>query len=154
MMKENYMTFQEKRSIGLLISNLAVPAVYYSIVYSKFQAGELGPLDDTRMWAAIILLTIPIYIIANIIMMILVNIAHTIATREEHKDITDEMDKIIELKSNRNSYIVFMIGFVLALGSQYLRMGTHVMFIVFIATMFVTGIIDIISQLFYYRRGV
>lgn len=153
-MKESHMTFQEKRSIGLLISNLAVPAIYYSIVYSRFQAGELGRLNDTRMWAAIILLVIPIYIVANIIMMILVNIAHTIVTREEYKDITDEMDKIIELKSNRNSYIVFMIGFILALGSQYLRMGIHIMFLIFIASMLASGIIDIISQLFYYRRGV
>lgn len=148
------MNFQEKRSIGLLISNIAVPAVYYLNVYNKFQAGELGSLGDTRMWAAIILLSIPIYIIANIIMMILINIVHTAATREEYKDIIDEMDKLIELKATRNFYHTFMIGFLLALGSQYLRMGIHVMFITFIATIIIAGIINELSQLFYYKRGV
>lgn len=148
------MNFQEKRSIGLLISNIAVPAIYYLTVYNKFQAGELGNLGDTRMWAAIILLSIPIYVVANIVMMILVNIVHTAATREEHKDIMDEMDKLIELKSTRNFYHTFMIGFLLALGSQYLRMEIHVMFIIFISTIVLSGIISELSHLFYYRKGV
>jgi hypothetical protein len=148
------MNFQEKRSIGLLISNTAVSAIYYLIVYNKFQAGELGNLGDTRMWAAIILLSIPIYIAANIIMMILVNIVHSVETREEHKDIMDEMDKLIELKATRNFYHTFMIGFLLALGSQYLRMEIHVMFIILISTLVIAGIINELSQLFYYRKGI
>lgn len=148
------MTYQEKRSIGLLISNLTVPAVYYSNVYRKFQSGEFSDLGDTRMWASIILIAIPIYIAANILMMILVNIVHTAATREEHKDIVDEMDKIIELKATRNFYHCFMIGFLLALGSQYMRMGIHSMFIIFIVTIVVASLINEISQLYYYRRGV
>ncbi|MBF9016343.1 MULTISPECIES: hypothetical protein [unclassified Oceanispirochaeta] len=148
------MTFQEKRSLGLLISNVAVSAIYYLIVYNKFQAGELGSLGDTRMWAAIILLSIPIYIAANILMMIMVNIIQAIATQEEPKDIVDEMDKLIELKATRNFYHTFMVGFMLALGSQYLRMEIHVMFIILITTLVLAGIVNEISQLYFYRKGV
>ena len=148
------MTFQEKKSLGLLISNVAVSAIYYLIVYNKFQAGELGSLGDTRMWAAIILLSIPIYIAANILMMIMVNIIQAIATQEEPKDIVDEMDKLIELKATRNFYHTFMVGFMLALGSQYLRMEIHVMFIILITTLVIAGIVNEISQLYFYRKGV
>lgn len=148
------MTFQEKRSLGLLISNVSVSAIYYLIVYNKFQAGELGSLGDTRMWAAIILLSIPIYIAANILMMIMVNIIQAIATQEEPKDIVDEMDKLIELKATRNFYHTFMVGFMLALGSQYLRMEIHVMFIILITTLVLAGIVNEISQLYFYRKGV
>lgn len=151
---EETMTFQEKRSTGLLISNIAVPAIYYSIINSRFQAGLLGSLDDTRMWAGIILLSIPIYIAANIIVMILVNIAEAIATREEPRDIVDEMDKLIELKSTKVFSIVFTIGFMTALGTQYLQMGIHIMFITFIFTIIFSGIISELSQLIYYRKGV
>ena len=148
------MTFQEKKSLGLLISNVSVSAIYYLIVYNKFQAGELGSLGDTRMWAAIILLSIPIYIAANILMMIMVNIIQAIATQEEPKDIVDEMDKLIELKATRNFYHTFMVGFMLALGSQYLRMEIHVMFIILITTLVLAGIVNEISQLYFYRKGV
>jgi uncharacterized protein YejL (UPF0352 family) len=72
----------------------------------------------------------------------------------ESEMITDEMDKLIELKSVRIGFIVVGIGFVTALVSQVLNNSSAVMLNIMFASFFAGSLIGSLTQLYFYRKGV
>jgi VanZ family protein len=91
---------------------------------------------------------------AKIIIYIIFCIIYRITTNENAPSFSDERDKLIELKAERNSHWVFCLGFLLAMASQVMHMAPSVMFIVLILSGFVSDIFGEVSQLYFYRRGV
>jgi len=147
------MSFQEKRSMVSLIGTLVISAGYFATMLERGR--EAGGLtQDVRFWAAFILILIPVYIGFKVVFHVVFVVVNTVATREEEPDITDEFDRLVELKATRNFYHTFMMGFVLSLVAVVLDQPPYVMFIVLIAAIMVASTVQDISQIYYYRRGV
>jgi hypothetical protein len=108
-----------------------------------------------RFWGAFFLILIPVSIVAKIIVYIIFAIINTIATRQEEPSMsmTDERDRLIEMKSATNSFYVFIAGFLLAMGSLVIEMPPSVMFIILICFGVLSEIVSEISQFIFYRRG-
>jgi hypothetical protein len=147
------MSFQEKRSLVTLIGNLVISIGYFLVMFPRAQDAT-GITNDLRFWASFILILIPVSIVFNILFHILFVIINVVATREETPDITDEFDKLVNLKSTRNFYHVFMIGFALSLLALVVEQPPYVMFIVLNAAIVVASITQSVSEIYYYRRGV
>ena len=165
------MSYPEKKAIVSILAGIAVIVSYCIYVYGKIKAGDAAP-DNLKFWAGAMLLFIIVGIVANIVIQIVFHIllSISIAVRERiqtgtsddkriEKEIAaemveDEMDKLVELKSMRVGYIVAGFGLVTAL--IYARLGfplavmMNIMFISFCAG----SLLDGISQLYFYRRGV
>jgi hypothetical protein len=92
-------------------------------------------------------------IAAQIVIHILFAIANKILTNEDMKDITDERDKLVDLKAIRISHWLFTLGFFLAMGSQAIGMQPWVMFITLILSGFISAIISESAKIWYYRKG-
>ncbi|MFD1903074.1 hypothetical protein ACFSQ7_01370 [Paenibacillus rhizoplanae] len=75
-------------------------------------------------------------------------------TGEKEPAFADELDKRIGLLAFRNSFAMFVSGFLLAMGSLVIDQPLKVMFIVLIAAGFLSDVTGSISRLYYYRRGV
>jgi uncharacterized membrane protein len=148
------MSYQEKKSIVNLISSLLISAIYAIIIYQKHVAGQFDLLNDYVAWGKVFLVFIGISAAAKIIINIIFNIINAIATRTEDLPITDERDKLIELKSGRNAYIVFVIGFALSFASLAIGFSPAEMFICLFAFGALAEIIDSTSQIYHYRKGV
>lgn len=151
--KEDGLSYQEKRSIVYLISTLLIIIIYTIYVFQKHPDKSLNPEPDFRFWGITVLLTVPAQIVVNIITHIVFNIINTIATRETGPSFADERDNLIELKANRNAYIVFMVGFLTAMGTLALDMVPYVMFHLLLASLFAASITWSCSQFYFYRRG-
>ena len=98
-----------------------------------------------KFWAGTMLIFIGIGIVANIVIQIVFHILLSVAVAvQEHvrngkcddkeiektigaEMVTDEMDKLIELKSMRIGFAIAGIGFVVALVSQILSYSSAVM---------------------------
>jgi dolichol kinase len=93
-------------------------------------------------------------IIARIIIEIIFTILNTIATREEIPSIIDERDKLIGLKATRNGLYTFIAGFLIALGSLAMDNPPATMFIILLGAGVASTIVDDLSQVYFYRRGV
>ena len=93
-------------------------------------------------------------IVAHIVISIIFNILFRITTREKEPAFADELDKLIDLKANRNSFFVFIIGFVIAMGSLIIEQWSQMMFIILIASGFISDVVGSLSKLYYYRNGV
>jgi hypothetical protein len=80
-------------------------------------------------------------------------IINKIATNEDIPVISDERDKLIELKAVRISHWIFIFGFMLSMGSQAFGMQPWVMFITLVFSGFVASVISEIARIIYYRKG-
>lgn len=148
------MSFQEKRNIVSLFTTLLIFSIYSMYVFQKYQEGSFHTSNEFSFWGAFILILIPVSIVAKVIIHIVFSIINTVATKEKEPLITDELDKLIALKSTRNSHYGFIIGFLLSLIPLVMDQPPYVMFIILIGSGLLSEVVGISTQLYLYRRGV
>jgi hypothetical protein len=148
------MSYHEKRAIVNMLSSVFITTGYSIYLYFRYLAGGGEFVNDPVFWAKAFLVFIPISIVANILITIVFTIYYYITTREEAPSITDERDKLIELKGNRNALYVFSIGTVLAMATLAIGMPIAAMFITIIYAGLLSSVVDEGTQFYLYRRGV
>ncbi|MEN8698536.1 hypothetical protein [Bacillus infantis] len=148
------MTYQEKKSIVSVFSAILIFVSYCLYMYPRFPGGGLESIEALRYWGSFVLFLILFSIVAHIIINIIFNIVFRMTTNEKEPAFADELDKVIELKAYRNSFFVFIIGFLMAMGSLVIFQPSHMMFIILIASGFISDMIGSVTKLFHYRRGV
>ncbi len=148
------MDVKEKRILVSLISSVLIMGAYAWYVYSRYIAGNPEILNDFGFWGKSFLILIPVAIVIQIIIQIVFAIYIHATGREEVDPIEDERDKLIELKAIRISHYLFIVGFMLAMGSLALGRQPWLMFVVLISSGFVASIVNEIARLYFYRKGV
>ncbi len=147
------MSHQETRSLVNLFSTLIVTGLYAAYMIQRYpEAAPYSP-EIFRFWGAFFLILIPVSIVARIITYIVFHIAHAILTREEPPTITDERDKSIELKAQTGSGYLFILGFILAMGSLVIDTPPTVMFIILLLSGFGSQVLSEMLTFYFYRRG-
>ena len=148
------MSFQERRTIFSVISGWIITFIYAFYVYETYPDKIWSTPVDFSFWGATFLILIPVSIGARIIVHIIFHIVYKIATDEEDLNITDERDKLIELKSQRVSHWVFMLAYILAMGSLTMDIPHYYMFLIFFVGGLLSELAQALSALYFYRRGI
>ncbi|MFO7656847.1 MAG: hypothetical protein R6W78_07250 [Bacteroidales bacterium] len=148
------MYLKEKREMLTLISSILIFGFYALFVYQRFIEANPEIIHDFQFWGKRFMVFIPIAIVAQILIHILFAIVNKIVTKEDIPTISDEMDKMIELKALRISHWVCNLGLILSLGSQAIGMQPWVMIIVLISLCFVSSIVEGIAKIYYYQKGI
>jgi len=165
------MSYQEKRTIVSIITGLLILGAYCIYAYGKAQTGMVT-VGDMKFWAVTMLIFIGVGIVVNIVIQIVFHIllSISVAVIEKVNDInsddkaieksieqemvTDEMDKLIELKSMRIGFIVAGIGFIAALVSLILNYSPVLMINILFVSFSLGSIIEGFTTLYYYRNGI
>jgi hypothetical protein len=151
------MSYQESKSLTNIISTILITGIYSLIVYQRYLNGTVDTTDVFRFWAVTILIFIPISVVALIIIMIIFSIINSVVQtakgEEIDDDITDERDKLIELKATKISLIIFSLGFVIALVTQVSNMSNHMFFITLIVFGVISEVVSQLATIIYYRKG-
>ena len=149
------MDIKEKRILVSLLSSVLVILFYAWYVYSRYIADNPAILNDFKFWGTSFIILIPVAIgIQIVIQIIFAIITHILNKGEEIDPIDDERDKLIELKAIKVSHYLFILGFILALGTLAMGMQPWVMFVVLISSGFTASMVNEILRLYYYRKGV
>lgn len=148
------MTYQEKKSIVTLISAILIFGTYCAYMYLQYPEEGLEPAEAFRYWGSFVLVLTLVSIVAHILISIIFNIVFRMTTGEKEPAFADELDKLIDLKANRNSFFVFILGFLLAMGSLAIDQPSQVMFVILIASGFISDVTGSVTKLYHYRRGV
>ncbi len=148
------MDIKEKRILISLVSSVLILGVYAWNIYSRFIAGNPEILNDFSFWGKSFLILIPLAIVTQIIIQIMFAIYFSATSKEEIDPIEDERDKLIELKAIKISHYIFIVGFMLAMGSLALGWQAWLMFVVLISSGFIASIVSEIARLYFYRKGV
>lgn len=147
------MDHKQKQIILSIIISILVFASYSLYVYYKYMAGNMEVINDFKFWGKAFLILIPVAILAQIIIYIVFAIINKIVTNEDIPTLSDERDKMIDLKAIRISHWIFILGFMLAMGSQAMGMQPYVMFVVLIFSGFISSITAEIAKLYFYMKG-
>jgi hypothetical protein len=147
------MSFQEKRAIVSLISTILIAVLYCAYMVERFPLGDPYSAEVFRFWGAFFLILIPVTIVAKIAIHILFSILNTIATREDEPSITDERDRLIEMRALTLAIYSFSLGFLLAMIALVIGMPPSTMFVTLICSGVTAEIISDFSQFSMYRRG-
>jgi hypothetical protein len=165
------MSYQERKTIVSIISGVLVIAAYCIYTFGRYQAGAVEA-NDLKFWAGTILTFVGIGIAVSIIIQIVFHILMSIAIavtkkmRDEQCDdkeieksigaemVEDEMDKLIELKSMRVSFVFVGAGFIAGLVALLLGYSAAVMLNILFLSFSGGGLLDGVAQLYFYRRGV
>lgn len=148
------MTFQEKKSIVSLFSAILIFASYCLYMYLRYPEAGLEQAELFRYWGSFVLILTLVSIIAHIIISIIFSIIFRITTNEKEPSFEDELDKLINLKAHRNSFFVFIIGFLLAMISLVMEQPPQVMFMSLIVFGFISEVTGAATKLYHYRKGV
>ncbi|QDP41373.1 hypothetical protein [Radiobacillus deserti] len=148
------MIYQEKKSIVSLISTIIIFGAYCAYMYPQYPDGVQESTETFRFWGSFVLILTLVSIVAHIVNSIAFNIVFRITTGEKEPSFADEMDKIIELRSFRNSFFVFVLGFLLAMGSLVIEQPLQVMFVILIISGFISDVTGSVTKLYHYRKGV
>lgn len=148
------MTYQEKKSIVSVISTVLIFIIYGMYRYSGLPEEGLESAETFHYWGSFVLVLMLVSIIAHIVISIVFNIVFRITTGEKEPAFSDELDKLIELKSFRNSFFVFILGFLIAMGSLVYDKPSQVMFVILIVSGFISDLTGSVTKLYHYRKGV
>ncbi len=152
--EEEKMSYQERRTIMSMLSGIIIFVGYSLYIYQKYNDRLFGNEIDLKFWATAILMMIPVSIVARIVIHIIFSIINEVTSREKDPKITDERDKLIDLRAGRNSHYVFGLGFMLGMLSLLFEgTPTYMMFVCFVLFGFLSEMIEGITRLYYYRRG-
>lgn len=152
--KKETMDIKEKRIFISLIGSVLILGLYAYFVYTRYIAGNPDILNDFSFWGKSFLILIPVAIVTQIVIQIIFAIYVHATSREEIDPVEDERDKLIELKAIKISHYLFLVGFMLAMGSLALGSQPWVMFVVLISSGFIASVVNEIARLYFYRRGV
>ncbi|MFB9279438.1 hypothetical protein [Cohnella cellulosilytica] len=148
------MSYQEKKSIVSLISSILIFAAYSLYRYPQYPEGGVDSKVIFHYWGSFVLVLTLVSIAAHIVISIIFNIFFRMTTGEKEPSFADELDKRIDLLAFRNSFAVFVLGFLLAMGSLVMDRPSQVMFIILIVSGFLSDVTGSLSRLYHYKRGV
>lgn len=154
-----------------VITGALILVSYFIYTNGKYQSGIVAE-GDLKFWAGSMLLFIAIGIAVTVLIQIIFHILLSVAIAAEakiknadcdEKEIesnikiemtTDEMDKLIELKSNMIGFGVAGAGFMLALILLVLDYSPVIMLNVMFVSFSVGSMSEGLAQLYFYRRGI
>ncbi|GMK37782.1 hypothetical protein PCCS19_08360 [Paenibacillus sp. CCS19] len=148
------MTYQEKKSIVTLISTILIFIGYCFYMYPKYPEQGTALSEVLHYWGSFVLILMLVSIIAHIMISIVFNIIYRMTTGEKEPGFTDELDRIIELRAHRTSFLLFILGFLCAMGSLVMEQPLYVMFNLLIAAGFLADVSGSVTKLYHYRRGI
>ncbi|MDN3015617.1 hypothetical protein PH210_05265 [Paenibacillus sp. BSR1-1] len=148
------MTYQEKKSIVSVITVILIFISYWLYMYPQHPVGGLESAETFRYWGFFVIQLTLVSIVVHIIIGIIFNIVFRMTTREKEPTFADELDKLISLKASRNSFFVFILGFLLAMGSLVIIEPSQMMFMILIISGFLSDVTGSVTKIYHYRRGV
>jgi MFS family permease len=148
------MSAQERRSLISLVSNVLIFGIFFAIILGQYQDGRFDGEDASRLIGQAVLWLIGAQIVAAIVGAILLAIITAVVTgRNPEPDVTDERDKLIELRALRVSFYLFGAAFVGVILAMALGTTFVVAFLAIIISLAVADAFGNVVRIWLYRRG-
>ena len=148
------MSLQEKKAIFNIISSTLIMGGYVYYTFVMHAAENMPQINDLQFWGEFTLTMIIVTIVLKIIVHIIFHVIYSMVTKEQDLDFMDELDKKVELKSDRNGNYIFILGFICSMIPIAMGEPIYYMFIIMLSSGFVGGTLGDLWKIYYYRRGI
>jgi uncharacterized membrane protein len=148
------MSHQEKGAIVSLLSALIVFVLYTFYALDLYQGGYFNGPEAGSLVGQSAFVMIIVGIGVRILVQILFSVTEAIVTKEKDHPVTDERDKLIELKGMQIAFIFFSFSFLVLMGILALDMlSPHMVILLTILGLYLASIVADSIKIFLYRRG-
>lgn len=144
------MIYQSKKALVLLVSNVVI---FFYLYLGHLNKLQLNQADVLSLWGGFFLTLLLVLVISNIVVLIIFNLLNDMFSKNKAPTISDERDRLIELRAVRNFCFLLAFGFFLAMGALAIHQPISTMFTILAFTVFVSDVISYVSYIFYYERG-
>jgi uncharacterized membrane protein len=148
------MSYQERRAVVGILGTVLISGGYLAYMLPRQPIADAYSPEIFRFWGTFFLILIGVSIIVRILITIVFSILNAIATRERDTGLTDERDKLIELKASRNGFYMFVAGFVLAMIAVVMDMPPSTMFMILMIGGVASELVSDMSEFWFYRWGI
>lgn len=148
------MSIQEKKAVFNLITTILFMGGYVYYVFGMHGEENLPQINNLQFWGVFMLTMMGVTIVLKIVSYILFTIVMKGMHKDEDLEFTDDYDKQIEMRSDRNSNHVFMLGFIVCFIPLAMGKPASYMFLTLLSFGFVSGILSDLWKLYYYRKGI
>lgn len=147
------MSDQERKLIIAIVSTLLVSALYCLKMFELYQQGLFSGADATVLVGKSILALILANVLVNIVVAIVANIVFSLASKTCESPVSDERDKLIELKGMQVSYAVFGAGLLLSMGVLALGWASFIVFNLIILSITIGEVVGNLTKIHQYRSA-
>jgi len=148
------MTIQVKKAIFNLITTALFMGGYIFYTFVIQADKNIPRVDDLEFWGKFMLVMMGVIIALKIISYIVFYAVVTGIYKDEDPEFMDDYDKQIEMRSDRNSHHVFILGFVCCFIPIALGHSVSKMFVILLVAGFVSSLISDLSKIYYYNKGI
>jgi len=147
------MSSHEKNIYISLISTLMMFGIYCALVPLLYEGSNFLYSTNTRLVGKSVLSLMAACVIANFCLRQLIKIIAALRKQPCERSVTDERDKMIELKGMQVSYAVFAIGFVVSMSMLWAGYPAVPVFNVIIFSLILGEVFSGLVKIIQYRRG-
>ena len=151
------MSIQVQKAVFNFVTTILLIGGYLFYVFGIQGDVNLSKVLDIQFWGIFILKLTVLMVVAKIILFILFAIFKKVKNRnmdEEDLEFMDERDKLIEMKSDRYSHWIAMIGFMVSMIPVSMGYSVQYMFITILIFGFVSALMSDVWKVYFYKKGI
>ncbi|GAB5415933.1 MAG: hypothetical protein Crog4KO_07140 [Crocinitomicaceae bacterium] len=148
------MSTQEKKAVFNLITTIAFMGGYVFYTFGIYGDINIPQIDTPSFWGEFMLIMMGVTIVLKIVSYIIFYSIMTQLNKDEDLEFEDDYDKQIEMRSDRNSHHLFMLGFIGSLIPLAMGQSIANMFIILLSAGLISSIVSDLSKLYYYKKGI
>ncbi len=148
------MSFQEQKTIFSVVSGWTISFFFGWYVIINYSQQLWASPVDLPFWGKTFLIFMGVSIGARIVVHIIFHIIYKMATDDQDMDITDERDKLIELKAQRLTHVFFILGFIISMWSLTWDVPHYYWFLIIFFGGLLSELGGGVLTIYYYRKGI
>jgi len=151
------MAIAVQKAVFNLVTTVLLMGGYMFYIFGIYGDLYFPQAAEIQFWGSFILKLAGVMVVAKIVLFILFAIFRALKNEHEDKeslDFMDERDKLIEMKSERYSNWVSMVGFIASMIPISMGYAVQYMFITLLSFGFVSGVMSEVWKIYFYKKGV
>ena len=151
------MSIQVQKAVFNFVTTILLMGGYLFYNFGIQGDINLPKVLEIQFWGIFMLKLTGVMIVAKIILFIMFAIfkkVYSVNKDEEDLDFIDERDRLIEMKSDRYSHWIAMVGFIASMIPLSIGYGVQYMFLTILIFGFVSAMMSDVWRIYFYNKGV
>lgn len=148
------MSIQEKKAVFNLVTTILFMGGYVLYTFGIYGDVNLPKIHEPAFWGEFMLIMMGVTIVLKIVSYIIFYLVMKQMHKDEDPEFEDDYDKLIEMRSDRNSHHLFMLGFIVSLIPLARGASISNMFIIILSAGLISSIASDVSKLYFYKKGI
>lgn len=149
------MSIQVQKAVFNFVTTILLMGGYLFYTFGIHGDINLPKGSEIQFWGIFMLKLTGVMIVAKIILFIMFAIFKKVRSGgkdEEDLDFIDERDKLIEMKSDRYSHWIAMLGFITSMVPLSMGYGVQYMFLTILIFGFVSAVMTDVFKIYFYNK--